>query len=78
MLNGGSGEARCQCCPYGFHIDLDFVRFCESVATGSELRQKREERRARRLQCNSMEVLLGFAAPSYASFTGKQIDSAAC
>lgn len=31
-----SRTSRCQCCPYGFHIDLDFVKFAEDVATGKE------------------------------------------
>ena len=66
-----SNEVGCQCCPYGFHIDLDFVRFCESLSTGEHLKQKREERRARRLQCNSMEVLLGLTTPSFTSVLGK-------
>ncbi|XP_032793772.2 KN motif and ankyrin repeat domain-containing protein 3 isoform X2 [Daphnia magna] len=65
--HSSNNEVGCQCCPYGFHIDLDFVRFCESLATGEHLKQKREERRTRRLQCNSMEVLLGLTTPSYTS-----------
>lgn len=58
----GSTGSQCLCCPYGYHIDLDFVRYCEAVAAGSagdrpslERRKKRERRR----QCQSMEVLLG-------------------
>lgn len=30
VQNGRSG--RCHCCPYGYHIDLDFVRYCERLA----------------------------------------------
>ena len=27
---GTSGKSgRCHCCPYGYHIDLDFVRYCQ-------------------------------------------------
>jgi hypothetical protein len=26
----------CQCCPFGFHIDLGFVKFAEDVAAGKE------------------------------------------
>lgn len=26
--------AKCGCCPYGFHIDLDFVNFVENVSCG--------------------------------------------
>ncbi|KAK4324357.1 hypothetical protein Pmani_004984 [Petrolisthes manimaculis] len=60
--NGRSG--RCHCCPYGYHIDLDFVRYCETVTQGSKndnptLRQLKKLKRARRRQTKSMEVLLG-------------------
>lgn len=53
--------SKCICCPYGYHIDLDFVEYCEAVAAGNidkntiERRKKRERRR----QCQSMEILLG-------------------
>ncbi|OAD55442.1 KN motif and ankyrin repeat domain-containing protein 1, partial [Eufriesea mexicana] len=63
----GSTGSKCLCCPYGYHIDLDFVRYCEAVAAGSagdrssiERRKKRERRR----QCQSMEVLLGLVSPA--------------
>lgn len=56
---------RCDCCPYGYHIHLDFVRYCENLAlvppsspTPSELRRKR-----RRKQRQSMEMLLGLLPP---------------
>ncbi|XP_076236635.1 KN motif and ankyrin repeat domain-containing protein 2 kank isoform X2 [Calliopsis andreniformis] len=65
----GSTGSKCLCCPYGYHIDLDFVRYCEAVAAGSagdrssiERRKKRERRR----QCQSMEVLLGLVSPALA------------
>ncbi|KOX73740.1 KN motif and ankyrin repeat domain-containing protein 1 [Melipona quadrifasciata] len=65
----GSTGSKCLCCPYGYHIDLDFVRYCEAVAAGSagdrssiERRKKRERRR----QCQSMEVLLGLVSPTLA------------
>ncbi|XP_054000411.1 KN motif and ankyrin repeat domain-containing protein 2 isoform X1 [Hylaeus anthracinus] len=63
----GPTRSKCLCCPYGYHIDLDFVRYCEAVAAGSagdrssiERRKKRERRR----QCQSMEVLLGLVSPA--------------
>ncbi|VDK42984.1 unnamed protein product [Anisakis simplex] len=31
---------KCNCCPYGFHIDLDFVKFAENVANGSSPEQQ--------------------------------------
>ncbi|KAG8283503.1 KN motif and ankyrin repeat domain [Homalodisca vitripennis] len=54
----------CDCCPYGYHIDLDFVRFCETLAQGGSgdtaSKQRRKERRRQR---KSMEVLLGLNSP---------------
>ncbi|XP_032589958.1 uncharacterized protein LOC6560306 isoform X3 [Drosophila grimshawi] len=49
----------CNCCPYGYHIDLDFVRYCESLANAKpseEELQRRDRRRSRK----SMEFMLGF------------------
>ncbi|EDW32563.1 GL11707 [Drosophila persimilis] len=28
----------CNCCPYGYHIDLDFVRYCEALGPGQAQR----------------------------------------
>lgn len=25
------GSVSCQCCPYGYHIDVDFVHYCEKL-----------------------------------------------
>ncbi|XP_016929431.3 KN motif and ankyrin repeat domain-containing protein 2 isoform X2 [Drosophila suzukii] len=49
----------CNCCPYGYHIDLDFVRYCEALAheKPSEDEQRRRDRRRSR---KSMEFMLGF------------------
>lgn len=49
----------CQCCPYGYHIDLDFVRYCEVLAN-SVASEGERIRRDRRRQRKSMEVMLGF------------------
>ena len=32
-VNGANGLNSCKCCPYGFHIDTDFVHYCESLLT---------------------------------------------
>ncbi|XP_023243297.1 KN motif and ankyrin repeat domain-containing protein 1-like [Centruroides sculpturatus] len=29
------GGAQCNCCPYGYHIDLDFVTYCEELYNGT-------------------------------------------
>ncbi|CAL4064705.1 unnamed protein product, partial [Meganyctiphanes norvegica] len=64
LQNGRSG--RCHCCPYGYHIDLDFVRYCDRLNQGSKnetptLRQMKKLKRDRRRQTKSMEVLLGIS-----------------
>lgn len=52
---------KCNCCPYGYHIDLDFIRYCEELATnGKQPSSKQIDRRNKRLQRKSLEVMLGF------------------
>lgn len=48
----------CNCCPYGYHIDLDFVRYCETL---TRCKPSEEEllRRQRRKSRKSMEFMLG-------------------
>lgn len=57
----------CDCCPYGYHIDLDFVRFCERLsgagASSPTQSATKARRRERRRQRQSMDVLLGLVAP---------------
>lgn len=53
----------CWCCPYGYHIDLDFVRYCEVLTQEPKepgASQSQRQRRDRRRQRRSMEVMLGF------------------
>ena len=28
---------RCSCCPYGYHIDLDFLRYLDTLYSGQSL-----------------------------------------
>ncbi|KAF2885711.1 hypothetical protein ILUMI_20484 [Ignelater luminosus] len=53
----------CNCCPYGYHIDLDFVRYCESIGQQVDRTGSIKRRRDRRRQRQSMEVLLGLEPP---------------
>ncbi|KAF5276654.1 hypothetical protein FQA39_LY06458 [Lamprigera yunnana] len=53
----------CDCCPYGYHIDLDFVRYCESIGQEADRTGSFKKRRDRRRQRQSMEVLLGLEPP---------------
>ena len=51
------GDGRCSCCPYGYHIDLDFLRYCE-LSNGTYLRNlKKIERNKRKLR-KSMEIFI--------------------
>ncbi|KAH8355322.1 hypothetical protein KR093_010902 [Drosophila rubida] len=56
-LNGSVRS--CNCCPYGYHIDLDFVRYCEALANAKPS-EKELQRRDRRRSRKSMEFMLGF------------------
>jgi KN motif len=55
-------KQKCECCPYGYHIDLDFVRYCE--AFNSKTSSPSSKLRERRRQRQSMEVLLGITSPT--------------
>lgn len=61
---------QCTCCPYGYHIDLDFVNYCEQLAANArphtdEQRQRRDKRRQRK----SMEVMLGVGEQLLQNYT---------
>ncbi|XP_065290049.1 KN motif and ankyrin repeat domain-containing protein 2 isoform X3 [Dermacentor albipictus] len=54
--------SRCNCCPYGYHIHLDFVQFCDSLkaqAARSNMDQIRQQCRERRRQRKSLQSYLG-------------------
>lgn len=51
----------CNCCPYGYHIDLDFIRYCEELAANVQRpTHEQMQRRNKRRQRKSLEVMLGF------------------
>jgi hypothetical protein len=55
MVGSPPPAEKCQCCPFGFHIDLGFVKFAEDVAAGKEQIQNwssAEKKRARRLMAS--------------------------
>jgi hypothetical protein len=55
MVESPPAAEKCQCCPFGFHIDLGFVKFAEDVAAGKEQIQNwssAEKKRARRLMAS--------------------------
>ena len=49
---------RCTCCPYGYHVDLDFVNFCENMSDGNYLKKLKRIQREKRKLRKSMEVYL--------------------
>ncbi|XP_048759693.2 uncharacterized protein LOC125669279 isoform X5 [Ostrea edulis] len=49
---------KCTCCPYGYHVDLDFVNYCESLADGSYLTKLKRIQREKRKLRKSMEFFL--------------------
>lgn len=53
---------RCNCCPYGYHIHLDFVQFCDALkaqAAKGNMDQLRQLCKERRRQRRSLQAYLG-------------------
>ncbi|GFT49612.1 KN motif and ankyrin repeat domain-containing protein 1 [Trichonephila clavipes] len=50
---------KCSCCPYGFHIDRDFVRYCDSLYNTAQLEKLRQHKRERRKEKKTVESYLG-------------------
>jgi len=46
-LDGTRYGERCSCCPYGYHIDLDFLRYLDSLYSGESLKSLRRIRHSR-------------------------------
>ncbi|XP_041358194.1 uncharacterized protein LOC121375047 isoform X2 [Gigantopelta aegis] len=51
-------DGKCTCCPYGYHIDLDFLRYCEAMSSGGTLKQLKRIQRSKRKLRKSMEIML--------------------
>ncbi|KAK6990197.1 KN motif and ankyrin repeat domain-containing protein 1-like isoform X1 [Biomphalaria glabrata] len=51
-------DGKCTCCPYGYHIDLDFLNFCRDLESGSTLRNLKRIRRNKKKLRKSMELML--------------------
>ncbi|CAB0036916.1 unnamed protein product [Trichogramma brassicae] len=69
--NGYKYGSECDCCPYGYHIDVDFVRFCEDWqnAACDRLAEEKRRRRVKQKQRQSMEFMLGLPDEADASTT---------
>ncbi|CAG7695983.1 unnamed protein product [Allacma fusca] len=60
VLNGTKEMERCSCCPYGYHIDRDFVPFTKKMLSReANVDRLRELRSKLRSQRKSMDKLLG-------------------
>ena len=48
--------------PFGYHLDLDFLRFCSEdlVVSGETLEKLKDLRRERRQQRKTLEALMGY------------------
>ncbi|VDH89965.1 Hypothetical predicted protein [Mytilus galloprovincialis] len=53
-----SEGGKCTCCPYGYHIDLGFVQYCENMSDGAYLKKLKRIQREKRKLRKSMEVFL--------------------
>ncbi|GAB6032886.1 hypothetical protein CHUAL_012084 [Chamberlinius hualienensis] len=57
--NPSLSYSKCNCCPYGYHIDVDFVKYCEALANEKYVRQLKQLHKDRKKQRKSMEIELG-------------------
>jgi hypothetical protein len=46
--------------PFGYHLDLDFLRVCSEDPSGETLEKLKELRKTRRKQRKTLEALMGF------------------
>lgn len=54
---------RCQCCPYGYHIDVDFLDYLNTIKAGSGLSKLKKIRGRRLRQRQAMETELLMIRP---------------
>ncbi|XP_045159923.2 uncharacterized protein LOC123525167 isoform X4 [Mercenaria mercenaria] len=51
-------DGKCTCCPYGYHVDVDFMSYCDTLSNQSYLKQLKHIQREKRKLRKSMEVYL--------------------
>ncbi|KAL4235906.1 KN motif and ankyrin repeat domain [Mactra antiquata] len=49
-------DGKCNCCPYGYHVDVDFMSYCDTLSNQSYLKQLKRIQREKRKLRKSMEV----------------------
>lgn len=57
--SANSTTTKCHCCHLGYHIDLDFVKYCEQLKQDIDSTLQGRRRKRRFQQRQSMEVMLG-------------------
>ena len=51
-------DGKCSCCPYGYHVDVDFMSYCDTLSNQSYLKQLKHLQREKRKLRKSMEIYL--------------------
>ena len=51
-------DGRCSCCPYGYHVDVDFLRYGENKSDGNYLTNLKKIKHNKRKLRKSMEMFL--------------------
>ena len=51
-----TSDGRCTCCPYGYHIDVDFMRYLEDMNSSTTLRKLKKIHRDKKKLRKSMEI----------------------
>ena len=51
-------DGRCSCCPYGYHVDVDFLQYLDGINNGSYLRNLKRIHRNKKKLRKSMEIFL--------------------
>lgn len=51
-------DGKCNCCPYGYHVDVDFMSYCDTLSNQSYLKQLKHIQREKRMLRKSMEVYI--------------------
>ena len=52
-------DGKCTCCPYGYHVDVDFMGYVDTINSQSYLKQLKRIQREKRKLRKSMENYLG-------------------
>lgn len=73
-------NGKCSCCPFGYHLDLDFVQYCENLKANASSKRNAlnggdASAAVRKRQRKSMEVMLGVELADFSSVWDKVLVS---